>query len=369
MFPELKDALAGIRTTVEGFGTRQTEMQRQLDVVDQRGATRHVADGSADLLRKGFEDSAEFARLKEIGKGKAVIRLDTKTLVSSVAVGSGTAGVLVPERVGDIVPLAQRRLFLRDLLSRGNRVTSNAAYFIREQTFVNGASPQGAEGTPKTESEDTFSTVSRPVVTLAHWIPGSRQVLDDMPALLNFIRTKLLFGLRYKEDVELLSGDGSAYHLDGLLNSAQAFNTGLLGTAAWTKLDVLRRALQQVERADEIPAGFFCLHPDDWADIELTKSSFGEYIIGEPGGQDLGPDSLWGKPVVVTTAITPSTFLCGSSQGAELFDRMDATLEISTEYSDYFVRNLVAILCECREVLCIYRPNSFVHGSLSSSPA
>jgi HK97 family phage major capsid protein len=379
---ELKTALDGItgetKTIVADLVRRLDaseksvrEQQIQLDAVDRRGQTRIVADGSGvDLLRKGFEDSAEFARLKEIGKGRATVKFDTKTLISSVAVGSGTPGVLAPERVGGIVPLAQRRLFLRDLLSRGNRVSGNNTYFIQESGFVNAASPQGAEGTAKTESEITFNTINRPVVTLAHWVPASKQLIDDMPALLDYVRTKLLYGLRFKEDIELLSGDGSGgYHLTGLMNTAQAFNTALLGTAAWNKIDVLRRALQQVERNDEIPAGFFCLHPDDWSDIELTKSSQGQYLVGEPGGQDLGPDSLWGKPVVVTTAISSGQFLCGSSLGAELFDRMDATVEISTEYSDFFVRNLIAILCECREVLCIYRPNSFVHGSLTSSPA
>ena len=263
----------------------------------------------------------------------------------------------MPKLVGDIVPQAQRKLFLRDLLDRGNKVSGNAAYFIQETAFTNAASPQ-QESFAKSESADTFATVSKPVITLAHWIPSSKQIMDDLPALLAFVKNKLMFGLRYKEDLELLSGDGTGQHLTGLIPAATAFNTGLLG-ASYTKLDILRRALQQVEASDEIPVGFFCLHPNDWAAIELTKNTLGDYIYGDPGDPDTGPDSLWEKPVVVTTAITPNTFLAGSSQGAELFMRMDAMLEISTEYSDYFVRNLIAILCELREVLCIYRLHQF----------
>jgi hypothetical protein len=34
-----------------------------------------------------------------------------------------------------------------------------------------------------------------------------------------------------------------------------------------TKLTSSGRALQQVERNDEAPAGFFVIHPDDWATI------------------------------------------------------------------------------------------------------
>jgi HK97 family phage major capsid protein len=366
---EMKDALNGIRDTVQGFGSRISQIQTQVDSLDLQSRERHVgSDGREDLLKKAFDDSQEFARLREVGKGKAAIRLDMKTLISSTAVGYGVSGVLEPERVGPIVPMAQRRLFMRDLLSRGNRVTGSAAYFIQETAFTNNASPQAGEGSTKAESADTFATVSRPVITLSHWIPASRQVLDDLPALLAFIKTKLLFGLRSREDLQCLAGDGTGQNLTGLTTSAAPFNTALMThpSAGWTNLDVLRRALQQVEQADEIPSGFFVLNPRDWADLNLLRDGFGRFIIGDPA--DATVPQLWGKPVVVTTAMGVGTFLCGSSEGAELLDRMDATVELSTEFSDYFVRNLVAILCECREVLCIYRPNSFVYGSLVSSP-
>ena len=372
MDTELKTVLGEIGDSVKNFGSRLNAMQTQVDAIDLATKERHgggfVGYGGEDLLAKALTESAELSRLREIGKGKATVKLDTKTIISSGAVGSGTAGVIAPERVGGIVPLAQRRLFLRDLLSRGNHVTGNTAYFIQETAFTNAASPQ-VETFAKAESADTFNTVSRPVITLAHWIPASRQVMDDVPALLAFVRNKLLYGLRYKEELEILSGDGTGQHLTGLITQATAYNTSLSAVGD-TRIDTLRRALQQVEQSDEIPAGFFVLNPADWASIELTKTeegggNRGRYIVGDPGASNGGQPTLWGKPVVPTNAISVGTFLVGSSEGAELFDRMDATLEISTEYADYFVRNLIAILCECREVLAIYRPHSFITGTLS----
>jgi hypothetical protein len=41
---------------------------------------------------------------------------------------------------------------------------------------------------------------------------------------------------------------------------------------------------------------------------------------------------------------------------------MQATVEVSREHSDYFVRNLAAILCESRLALTVYRPDAFVMG-------
>lgn len=379
MEPELKTILESIRSTATAYQPRIEKMekslsdqQRQMDAIEIRNTERIGCYSNEDPICKAIEDSPELARIREVGRGKATIlvkdlaSLKLKTAITTETLG--TAGVLMPQLVGGVVPLAQRRLFLRDLLSRGQKITAPSAYFIQEEAFTNNASPQAGDGALKGESADTFTTVTRPVATIAHWIPISRQALDDAPALAAFVKGKMLFGLRFKEELEFLAGDGTGNNLTGLLTSATAFNTGLLSnTAGWTKVDLLRRALQQVERADEVPAGFFMLHPDDWADIELTKSSQGEYLISSP--RQAGIPNLWGRPVVVSTAITSGVFLCGSSESAEVLDRLEATIEISLDYSDYRTRNLALMLCECRTVLCIYRPGAFVYGSLTNSPA
>jgi HK97 family phage major capsid protein len=376
---ELKTALDGIRETVESTKTAQSAQQRQLDAVDLRSQQRtHFPGdfGGVDVLSKALDESSELKRMLEIGKGRATIRvgdlnqipMQRKATLTGTSM-TGTAGVIMPERVGPLVPLAQRRLFLRDLLYRGNRTVSNQVYFVKELTFVNAASPQAGEGALKAETTNTYTTASLPVQTIAHWLNISRPALDDAPTLADAIRTKLLYGLRYREESDILAGDGSGNHLTGLLTSAASFTTSLLSASSgWTKLDILRRALEQVELADETPAGFFVLNPTDWATIELTKSTTGKYIVGSPGGTASAP-ALWGKPVIVSTAITPNTFLAGSSESAELIDRMDALVEVSYENQDNFVRNVATLLCEERTVLCTYRPNAFVTGSLTSSPA
>jgi HK97 family phage major capsid protein len=378
----LTEVLDGIKGSVESLVTQQkaiSEQQRQqqvqLDAVD-RNTQHHIGydDGtSSDLLSKALGESDELKRMREVGKGKAVIKLGDlnqipmqRKLLTSVGM-TGVAGVIQPQQVGGIVPIAQRRLFLRDLLYRNNKTTTNQVYFIKEATFVNAASPQAGEGSLKAETSSTFSTTSLPVQTISHWLAMSRQVMDDAPALADFIKTKLLYGLRFREESQILAGDGTGNNLTGLLTSAAAFNTGLLGTS-FTKLDILRRALEQVELADEVPAGFFVLNPSDWATIELSKSTTGKYIVGSPGGTATAP-ALWGKPVIVSTAIAQNSFLAGSSESAELIDRMDATVEASFEDRDNFVRNAVTLLCEERTVLCTYRPNAFVSGALTSSPS
>ncbi len=375
MDSETKSFLETIDSAVKAIAEQQRQQGRQLDAIDVVNQRRlSAAILNEDVLQKALAESDDLRRVIGVSKGRASIRVNDlnqiplgRKMITGTSPGmAGTPGVIAPQQVGTIVPLAQRRLFLRDLLYRGNTTTGNEVYFVREQSFVNSASPQPGEGNLKAESTITFTTVSQSVVTIAHWLAASRQVMDDSPTLAAFIQQKLLYGLRYKEEVEILAGDGTGNHLTGLLTIAAQFDPALLPTGATTEIDTLRVALEQVELSDETPAGFFVLNPTDTAKIDLIKTTFGTYVVGDPGAP-AATQTLWGKPVISTTAILPGTFLAGSSESAELIDRMDAVVEISFEDRDNFIRNAVTILCEERTTLCTYRPNAFVTGSFASA--
>lgn len=82
----------------------------------------------------------------------------------------------------------------------------------------------------------------------------------------------------------------------------------------------------------------------------------------------MAPPALWGRPVVATQAMTAGNFLVGAFQmGAQVWDREDATVTISTEDRDNFVKNMVTILAEERLGLTVYRPEAFVRGELVPS--
>ena len=241
METEIKSVLAEIKTTVAAVADSQRSQQAQIDAIDLASQRRDFAGYSPvgdDLLTKALGESDELRRMVEVGKGKAVIKLGDlnqipmQRKILTGASMTGTPGVLQPQQVGGIVPLAQRRLFLRDLLYRGNRTTTNQVYFVRENTFVNAASPQAGEGSLKAETTNTYTTTSLPVQTISHWLAMSRQVLEDAPALADFIKSKLLFGLRFREESQILSGDSTGNNLTGLLTSAAPFNTSLLSASA-----------------------------------------------------------------------------------------------------------------------------------------
>lgn len=371
---EIKSAIDGIKAGIGSFDQKFNDLQRQVDFIDQKMQAPNLSSfgpGGGNPLQKALEGSEDLRALMGGRRKSALIKIDDiglnlKTTITSGAVGSATSGVLNYERVPGVVPLAQRRNFMRDIIPM-KPTTASGIDFIKELAFTNAASPQ-VEASAKGESALTFTTDIAPVRTIAHWIPATKQVLDDFAELMDTVSRKLIFGYLLREDAQILFGSGTGNDLDGLANQAEAFSTSLLSASnGWEKADILRRSMQQVERGDEAAVGWFVVNSDDWADIELTKDSQGRYIAGDP--RSVMAPTLWNKPVVVTSAMPSGLFLAGSGEAADLRVRQDITVEVSTEHSTFFTENKVAIRCEGRVALPVYRPNALIYGSFTTSPA
>ncbi|MDX0773556.1 phage major capsid protein [Sinorhizobium medicae] len=291
-------------------------------------------------------------------KGKADVRFKA-TITSATTDTAGAAGAAVETtRLPGILALPQRRLTVRDLISPG-RMDGNALEYVRETGFTNSAAPV-AETAAKPESDLKFDLVTTSAKVIAHWMKASRQILDDFSQLRSIIDQRLLYGLAYVEEGQLLNGDGTGQNLHGIIPQATAYAAAFTPSAA-TAIDTLRLAQLQAALA-EYPATGHVLHPTDWARIELTKDTTGRYIIGNPQGT-IGP-TLWGLPVVATQAIAADKFLTGAFRlGAQLFDRWDARVEAGF-VNDDFIKNLVTILAEERLALAVYRPEAFIYGDL-----
>lgn len=342
-------AIADAGTTLQA---RMLDIEQKFVAVNDN--TNKARNAQKSLGLRVVEDES----VKKMMESKAGIARVVLKAITSESTGAGGAGDLVqPLRVPGIIALPDRPLTIRDLLSQG-RTISNAIEYIQETGFDNNAAPV-AESTEKPESSIDFQLKNAPVRTIAHWIPVTKQIYDDAPMLAAYIDNRLRFGLSFVEENQILAGDGSGQNLLGLIPEASDYNRANTGT----KLDVLRRSVTQV-RLSEYRATAVVLHPADWEEIELLKTTEGAYIWANPMGL-LNP-TVWGLRVVDTTAIPEAQFLTGAfQQAATVWDREQANVQISDQDRDNFIKNMLTIRAEERIALTVWRPEAMVHGTFA----
>lgn len=357
---EAKEKADKALSDLEGLRGEITELSQKL-AQGRRGG----GDGNGDeaqLKSLGFEvaNHPDIKAFAENGS-KGTVGITVKAITS--ASGSG-GGLITLDRQPGIVGLQRPQLRVRDLLTPG-RTTSNGIEYAYQTTRTNNAAPV-AETTQKPESAYAWEVDTAPVRTIAHWVPASRQAMDDIPQLESLIDGELRWGLDDVEDGELLLGDGTGQHLEGLYTQATAYSAPLTIAGA-TRIDQLRLAILQVELADYAPDGIV-LHPTAWAGIELTKDAAGGYIFANPQG--IAGPVLWGRPVVSTKRIGAGNFLTGAFKlAAQIFDRMDTEVRISDQDRDNFIKNMLTVRAEKRLALVVRRPGALVKGALVALPS
>jgi HK97 family phage major capsid protein len=328
-----------------------------------RGGMSYGPDGAdGSDVGSTIVNSDGFRRLQSGEKSSGMIKVGSLGLERKTTVIESTWSS-APQRVAGIVAGQQRKLTVRDLCPI-IPTTSQSIEFAKETSTTNNAAYQVVQGDAKPESAIAYALVSVPVVTLAHWIPASRQLLDDSIAFASYINNRMTYLLAIVEERELLFGSGASGHLSGIYSQATTMSTANAVTASDTFADTIAEGIQQLSDADFVPDGII-MNSRDWMTLRRTKTSGGgadnRYLIGNPL-QDLTP-TLWGLPVVAINSMTQGQFLIGAFQaGCAIYDRQAATVEVSREHSDFFTRNLSAILIEQREALVVFRPGAFIAG-------
>lgn len=354
----------GAKQSADEAITKLNETKAQLDELEQKMARRpNDTPDEVKSLGCQFVESDQFKSLKGAAGQRGKANLEVKATITSLTTdAAGSAGDLVQTtRLPGIIAPPDRKLTIRDLLMQG-RMDGNALEYVRETGFTNNAG-MVAEGTKKPQSDIKFDLISTTAKVIAHYMKASRQILDDASQLQSYIDGRLRYGLAFKEEQQILNGDGTGQNLLGIIPQATAYvrPTGVTPSSE-TIIDTLRYAMLQAVLA-EYPASGHVLNPIDWASIETLKDSTGQYIIGNPQGA--ASPTLWRLPVVETQAITAGKFLTGGfSMGAQIFDRWLSRVEVATENEDDFINNLVTILAEERLALAVYRPEAFIYGDL-----
>jgi HK97 family phage major capsid protein len=352
---ELKDFLS----TGRAYGSRLLSIEQKL-TAPNGGDISDGDDVGAKVICSPEWKSFQQANQRTTGR----IRVGSFHTKSNLINATGLNQPLVPAfRRPGIVRPGEQTLGIRDLLP-SSPIGTSMIEWAKEDSFTNAAAMQTAESVAKGESAAAFSLSYSPVQTLAHWIPVSRQLLDDAPAIQGYVNSRLMYFLKLVEEAQLLSGNGVGTNLSGLIANATTFDTSQVTVATDSYIDILQEAITQVTKSKFNPDGVI-VNPLDWSRIQRIKTvgtaSSGEYIFSDP--HSVQAPRIWGLPVVQSWSMPESQFMVGAfGMAAMIWDRNDATIEVSREHSDFFVRNMAALLCEERLALTVFRSDALVYG-------
>ncbi len=299
-------------------------------------------------------ESKAFTEYKKgSGVGPAVELDGTRLLERKTVFDTSTGYAPQAIRIPKIVDYAAQRPMVVDLMPQG-ATDQNAVVYMEETTQTNAAAETSEKGSYP-ESALAFTEKSSTVRKIATFIPITDEALEDVPMMASVIDNRLNLLVRMREETQIISGDGAAPNLRGIL---QTVGIQTQAKGADPTPDAVYKAMTKVQVSAFLPANGVVMHPNDWQDIRLLRTVDGIYIWGSPA--EAGPERIWGLPVVKTTSIAENTGLVGAFDLAVmLFRKKLVTIQISNSHSDYFIKGQLAVRADERVALVVFRPAAF----------
>lgn len=382
----LEDALPLVQTALATGEALAQETKRKVDeqimaVNEQKGIVKDLMQKMDDLkrdtkradgrrtLKTAISEAItaskdKYDEFKSMGRG-GKLRLDLKAISTT----DGAVGLLPYPFFDGVVDMARQPLKIRDLLTTVPVTTDSVRYAV--QTVRTNAAKIVAEGTAKPYSAYKWENATATIETIAHLSKMTLQAIADAPRLTAEVESEMRFGLAFAIEGEILNGDGTAGHLNGLMNQATAFTrpVGVTKANVINKIDVLRVA--QLNLALKFaPADAQIISLIDWADIELERDGQQRYLFGPAVPNGAASKQLWNLPVVDSASMAADNFLVGAfAYSVHLYDRQAAAVLISTENDTDFEMNQATMRCEERLGLGVRRTEGLVKGTFTAALA
>lgn len=327
-------------------------------IAHAKGAEEREERGQPKSLGRLFVESAEFKQYANQRNWPTPVNLpnlDIKATVFRTGAGLDPQDIRIDRM--ELIP--QRPIRVVDTFPMLTTNQSSIVY-MEETTFTNNAA-ETAESTATTASdligEAALALTERtqPVEWLPVFLPVTLQQMEDVDGIESYVNSRLTYMLRARLDSQLLNGNGTTPNLKGTLNvtgiQSQAKGADPTPDAVY-KLFTLIRADGYAE-----PSATFW-HPNDWQDVRLLRTADGIYIWGSPA--DPGPERIWGKPVIQSTAVVENTIVAGDyAEFSALYVKRGVTLAVSDSHSFYFTRGMLAIRADMRVAAVHFRPKAF----------
>lgn len=303
-------------------------------------------------LGQMFVESEQYTKRKGVN-GLTVNLPEFDFLAAKTLMETGAGFAPQSIRTGRVVEYAHRRVMVTDIIPQ-SPIDQNAVVYMEETTSTNNAAER-SEGGSAGESALAYTERTSPIREIATFLPVTEIQIEDVAQVQSLINTRLLAFLELRKETQVVAGDGVAPNLEGFLTKS-----GVQSQAKSTDPtpDAIYKAMTKVRATGMAEPSAIIIHPNDWQDIRLLRTTDGIYIWGNPS--EAGPERVWGLPAVITTAETENTALLGDFQMySEMHNRRGANIKVSDSHSDYFIKGKLVIRADARVALTIYRANAF----------
>ena len=354
-----------LKSEISNLTTQFNERMDAMEVANKKSFEVSTNVSFKGALTNAINDGA----IEAIAKGNA--RSASFEVKADMTVAADFTGEVIPaDRVAGYKFDPTRSTHIRNLIPQGS-TSSDVVRFVKESGYSNGAAAT-AEGGAIAQSDFDFTASDANVRKIATYFRISEEMLADTPQLTSYLSARAPEKLLSVEDTQILSGDGTAPNLSGIITDAADFDVSASGAfyqsvEAANEFDVLIAALNQLALSN-YDADYIMLHPTDFHKILLLKDSNNSYLKDQVYA-GLQP-AFMGVPVVVNTAITAGTFLCGNfGVGTQLWVRDNVGVEFFREDGTNVRDGFVTVRVSERIALTNYLPNAFVNGSFSTAKA
>lgn len=328
------------------------EMEADLKTWKEKN-TRQARANTLDSLLTN-QKLVDFGKRAKDVRGSVSIDLEDVDLRSK---SSGTGDISISDNYYGTVGLstledgvnreAQRQPFIEELVSVG-QISSPLDVWI-ETVDETGAPVPVAELQKFPQADYDFAEKSAPVRKIGVFAKYSAEMAEDLPSLVSEVRNFLISDLRQVVDNQILTGDGLNENLTGILENAEAYDSGdFAGTITdANNFDVIETAVAQVVAAHFNP-NYVVLHPTDRAKMNLSKGNDGHYVL--PPFIGANGNVISGVRVIANTGITEGHFLVGDFTRSSVKYRRGLTVDVANTDEDDFTKDRFTVKVSVRLV-------------------
>jgi len=341
---------------VKNAGEKYASLEEKLGLVE-----KGLADAILDANQKGVQPKENFIAkkfeanadsLKSLMTSRSSVAMDFKAVGDmnlTANIGSDWASKIAGLS-NVILTDPFRQIHLRDLM-RSSIIEQNGVFKFAKKSGGEGAPAVQTEGASKAQVDYDFAITEVTPKTIAAYSKISKQMLQRLTWLQNFVSTQMVQDLLEQEDTKLFDYAGTG-EFTGLYEAASAYTPSGSVTTSSNRWDKLANAIAQLKAARFRPS-VILINPVDEMELLINKETGAGY--SHPSLITGAPLSVAGVTIVATDIVPVNTFFVADmAKSAELLFEDNVMVEFAYEDGDNFTKNLVTVRAEESIALPIY---------------